>query len=200
VKRPLGSHAEPLEGELEDTWVGLLRPGFGRAHYRVEEPGHSRPAEIVLERNVPVGDTGESQAGRPEFPERRLRARKRSELERADEVLDELGRREQSPRSLEEDAGALGSEHGERLGVLPLVCAREVVRDLRLERAPGRRGVPLVPAPRKRAAERRDRVGQLDQRAERVDGDRVELASGRHPDAGRGRSLRAPRPPAGPPR
>ena len=134
VQRPRGLDAEPLEGDPEDLGVGFRRSGLRRADDRREGAREPGLFEVAAQRDVPVGDAGEREAGAggavraPRPPP----ASGRKTMLARNAGVNSPGSRS-APCVLEEDGGAPAPEVGEARLVAAFERAREVVGNLGAE-------------------------------------------------------------------
>jgi hypothetical protein len=157
------------------------------------------PLELLADADVPVRHAGQFEPRSAQPTKRVHHAVEGTKDERADEGWGELLRVELGHGSCQEDSRAAVPEVEQTGIVLPLALVDEVVLDLRGEGRADGLLVTLHSALGQRRLQAADRVLELDEGAERVDGDRVEPgATGGHPGGAPGRSPRAPRPPSAP--
>ena len=145
VERPAGRDSQPFQRELERSRIGLLGARLGRAHGRIEMLGKIETLQMVAQGDVPVGDAGEREPGRPQRVERGDDVREEPKRDRGVEIGREDHRVEVGLACVEEDACAVLPERSERLRIAPGVRTGEVVLDLGRKRPADIAVFPLDP-------------------------------------------------------
>ena len=112
-----GLHAETLERDLERPRVGLGDADGGGRDDDLEEPGEPDARKHVVQRDVPVGDDGELEAGGSQALERGLGVGVGVERDGVGQRGQELGAGDVDRERVGEQGRALQPQRGQRQGV-----------------------------------------------------------------------------------
>ncbi len=158
--------------------VRLRRARLGGGHDRVDQRRQAEPREHVVQRHVPVRDDADREARGAQALHHVGRVREGGVRDRVGEARQQRAGVEPDLERLGEHAGALQADGRERLPRAGAVADRAVVPDLGLHRhvAAVERDLDVVVVAQ-RALQARHRVGQRQDRAHRVERDRVEVAA-----------------------
>ncbi len=142
----------------------------------LEVPHQPDVLEPSPQAEIPVRHDGQLETERSQPVERFEHSREHFEMECSDVCGRELFRIELGLDCVEEDPGALLLQPRQACFVVALACARSVVRGLGSEAREHGRRRSVDPAFGEDVQQRRDGIPEPDERAVRVEGDRVEIA------------------------